>query len=271
MLTGFSYQGEPVFLLLDQWQLYIFYIAVAGAVSWTLYAKWFVFHFMKVRPYVVYSEQSVTQTYNLLKRLSAKINIKTPQLAIYDSPDINAFTTGFSQRHAVIVVSSGLLYSLNHDEQEAVLAHEITHIANHDMFTLSLMQGVINILVMLPSHFAGWAIDKKVFNREDVHGPVYYFVLFILQLSMGFAATMLVMWFSRWREFNADKGAAKLVGNSKMQAALSCLNAGSQHSELSDELGVFGISGNIGKGIKRLFASHPPLTERIMALREDWH
>lgn len=270
-LAGLSYHDEQADFLFSQWQLTIFYISVVGAVTWALYSKWFIFHFMKVRMYVSLPGQSVTQTYNLLGRLSDKLNIQTPQLAIYDSPDINAFTTGFSQQHSIIVVSSGLLYSLNYDEQEAVLAHELTHIANHDMLTLSLIQGVINILVMLPSHFAGWLFDKKLLQRKTTRGVVYYFVLCLLQMSMGFIATMLVMWFSRWREFNADKGAAELVGKCKMQTALSCLNASQQQGDLADELGLFGISGNIGKGIKRVFASHPPLNERIMALREDWH
>jgi len=270
-LTGMSNSEESSIFFLDQWQLYIFYVSIFGAMTWSLCSKWFVCNFMKVRVFTSLTEQSATQTYNLLIHLSDKQNIKPPQLAVYDSSDINAFTTGFSQQHAIIVVSSGLLYSLNHDEQEAVLAHELMHIANHDMLTLSLMQGVINVLVMLPSHCAGWLIDKKILQRKNGLGPAYYIVWTLLQTSMGFIATMLVMWFSRWREFRADKGAAELVGNATMQGALTCLKASRQREELPDELGTFGISGHIGKGMKRLFASHPPLNERIVALREDWH
>lgn len=270
-LTGLSTSHGGSIVFIEQWQLYIFYVAIFGALTWSLCSKWFVCNFMNVRMYTPFTEQSVTQTYNLLTRLSDKQNIKPPQLAVYDSPDINAFTTGFSQRQAIIVVSSGLLYSLNQDEQEAVLAHELSHIANHDMLTLSLMQGVINVLVMLPSHFAGWLIDNKLLHRNHGRGLAYNIVWTFLQVSMGFIATMLVMWFSRWREFRADKGAAKLVGSATMQAALTCLQASRQHEELPDELGSLGISGHIGKGIKRLFSSHPPLNERIFALKEDWH
>ncbi|MGD8484366.1 MAG: protease HtpX [Thioalkalispiraceae bacterium] len=271
MITGLVEISPDSILFLEPWQFYLFLVAMGGALSWTMLSKWFVCKFMRVRQVISPADQYYQQTYNLLGELASRKNICQPQLAIYESADINAFTTGLSQKHAIIVVSSGLLYSLNHDEQKAVLAHEITHIANHDMLALSLMQGVINVMVLLPSHFAGWLIDNKLLKRKNNFGPAYYTSWLILQFSIGFIATMLVMWFSRWREFNADKGAAELVGSNSMQAALCCLQAGRQHHELPGELGSFGISGGIGRGMKRLFASHPPLSERIMALKDEWH
>ena len=271
LLTGLYSEEQRSIFFIEPWQFYLFYLCIFGALMWAFFSKWFVCHFMKIKLLSDTDDKSITQTYHLLVQLSAKKNITPPQLAVYDSSDINAFTTGFSQKHAIVVVSSGLLYGLNYDEQEAVLAHELTHIINYDMLTLSLMQGVINLLIMLPSHLAGWFFDKKILQRKNVRGPAYYLVWLTLQASLGFVATMLVMWFSRWREFRADKGAAMMVGAASMQTVLTCLKVSRQHEELTDELGLFGISGTIGKGLKRLFASHPPLNERIMALKEDWH
>ena len=242
-----------------------------GSVINLFFPKWVLHHLMSVKVVDATSDMSLQQLKVLLDSIAKQQSIKTPVLAVYDSQDINAFTTGFDHHNAVIVVSSGLLYGLNHDEQEAVLAHEVTHIVNHDMLTLSLMHSVLNILVMLPSHLAGWAIDKKILGRKNIHGTAYFISWSLLQLAWGLLATMLVMWFSRWREFRADKGAAELVGTRKMQSALACLKAVREHHDLPDEIGAFGISGHIGRGVKRLFVSHPPLTERIAALKEDWH
>ena len=235
------------------------------------FPQWVLHHLMSVKVVNKTSDTSLQQLKILLENIAKRQSIKTPVLAVYDSQDINAFTTGFDHHNAIIVVSSGLLYGLNHDEQEAVLAHETTHIVNHDMLTLSLMHSVLNILVMLPSHLAGWAIDKKLLGRESIHGSAYFITWSVLQLTWGLLATMLVMWFSRWREFRADKDASELVGTYKMRSALACLKAVREHYDLPDEIGAFGISGHIGRGVKRLFVSHPPLTERIAALKEDWH
>ena len=246
-------------------------LMITGVIINLFFPMWVLRHLMKVRVVDSTSEASLKQLKLLLESIALQQSIKTPTLAVYDSKDINAFTTGYDHHNAIVVVSTGLLYGLNHDEQEAVFAHEVTHIVNHDMLTLSLMHNVLNILVMLPSHFAGWLVDKKVLGKAKTHGPAYYFTWIILQVTWGMLATMLVMWFSRWREFSADKGAAELVGKHKMQSALSCLKAVREHEDLPDEIGAFGISGHIGRGIKRLFVSHPPLNERIAALKEDWH
>lgn len=246
-------------------------IMIAGMVVNLFFPKWALNKLMKVTVVSSSSDRTLQNLYLLLDRLAKQLSIKTPLLAVYDSEDINAFTTGYGQHNAIIVVSRGLLRGLNHDEQEAVLAHEITHVINHDMLTLSLMHNVLNVLVMLPSHFIGWTIDKKLLGRKNIHGTAYYVTWITLLATWGVLATMLVMWFSRWREFRADKGAAALVGKYKMQSALACLKAVREHGDLPDEIGAFGISGNIGRGIKRLFVSHPPLTERIAALKEDWH
>jgi heat shock protein HtpX len=244
---------------------------VASSVVNLFFPGWVLHHLVKVKMVNSSSDTVSRQVFFLLDELARKKTINTPALAVYESKDINAFATGFDHGNAIIVVSRGLLHGLHHDEQQAVLAHELTHIENHDMLTLSLMQNVLNVLVMLPCHIVGWAIDKHLLRRANLHGPAYYITWFSLQVVWGVMATMLVMWFSRWREFRADKGAAELVGVPKMQSALACLRAVQEHDDLPDELGAFGISGHIGKGIKRLFVSHPPLTERIVALRDDGH
>jgi heat shock protein HtpX len=270
-VTGLEILIYNNFAMFESFVFILVLLIFTGSVINLFFPKWILQHLMKVRFVSTATNTSSQQLSLLLESIANQQLIKTPALAVYDSQDINAFTTGYDHHNAIVVVSSGLLYSLNHDEQEAVLAHEVTHIVNHDMLTLSLMHSVLNVIVMLPCHLVGWAFDKKLLGRKNIHGPAYITIWSILQVTWGILATMLVMWFSRWREFRADKGAAEIVGKHKMQSALACLKAVREHHDLPDEIGAFGISGHIGRGVKRLFVSHPPLTERIAALKEDWH
>ncbi len=195
--------------------------------------------------------------------------IGTPEVAIYDSADVNAFATGMSRNKALVAVSSGLLRSMSRDEAEAVVGHEISHVANGDMVTLALIQGVVNTFVIFFSRVIGHLVDRLVFKVERGHGPAFWITSIIAQVVLGILASMIVMWFSRYREFRADAGGARLAGRPKMIAALQRLQAASGQAPLPDQLAAFGIAGGARMaGIKRLFMSHPPLAERIAALQQ---
>jgi heat shock protein HtpX len=192
-------------------------------------------------------------------------NIRRPEVAIYDSPDINAFATGPTRNNALVAVSTGLLQRLGPREVEAVLGHEVSHVANGDMVTLTLIQGVVNTFVFVASRLIGNIVDKVVFRNERGHGPAFWITTLVAELVLAFLATMIVMWFSRQREFRADAGGARLAGRPGMIAALRSLGR-VQGESLPDKMAAFGISGRRGEGLRRLFMSHPPIEERISAL-----
>lgn len=193
--------------------------------------------------------------------------IGMPEVAMYDSPDINAFATGMSKNNALVAVSTGLLRSMSRDEAEAVLGHEVSHVANGDMVTLALIQGVVNTFVMFFSRVIGYTVDKLVFKTERGTGPAFFVTMIIAELVLGVLASIIVMWFSRQREFRADTGGAQLAGRSKMIAALEKLKLGQNNVHLPEKMAAFGISGEKSSGLKRLFMTHPPLEERIAALK----
>lgn len=192
--------------------------------------------------------------------------IATPEVAIYDSPDPNAFATGARRNSALVAVSTGLLRGMNQDEVEGVLAHEVSHVANGDMVTLALVQGVVNVFVIFFARVIGHFVDRVVFKTERGYGIGYYVVSIVAQIVLGILASTVVFWFSRQREFRADAGAARLAGTNRMIAALERLKSGS-NEPLPDQLNAFGISGGVKGGLAALFASHPPLDERIARLR----
>jgi heat shock protein HtpX len=187
-------------------------------------------------------------------------------VAVYESQDVNAFATGASRDKALVAVSTGLLRSMSRDEAEAVLGHEVSHVANGDMITLALIQGVVNTFVIFLSRIVGHFVDRVVFKTERGHGPAFWVTTIVAELVLGILASIIVMWFSRQREFRADHGGATLAGRNKMIAALERLQQ-RMPQPLPDQLAAFGISGAIGHGLKRLFMSHPPLEERIAALK----
>lgn len=202
-----------------------------------------------------------------VRRQAQRAGIGMPEVAIYNAPDINAFATGMSRNNALVAVSSGLLQAMNRDEAEAVLAHEVSHVANGDMVTLALIQGVINTFVIVLSRVIGHVVDRVVFKTQRGYGPAYWITTIIAQVILGILASMIVMWFSRWREYRADHGGATLAGRHKMVAALQRLQQAHSPAQLPDQLAAFGIAGGLGHGLKRLFMSHPPLEERIAALK----
>jgi heat shock protein HtpX len=201
-----------------------------------------------------------------VRRQAAAAGIGMPEVGIFEAPDMNAFATGPRRNNALVAVSSGLLRGMSRREAEAVLGHEISHVANGDMVTLTLIQGVVNTFVIFLSRVIGYVIDRVVFKTERGHGPAFLISVIVAQLVLGILASMIVMWFSRRREFRADAGGAKLEGREPMIAALERLRQ--QHPQpLPDQMAAFGISGGMRQGLMRLFMSHPPLEERIAALR----
>ncbi len=191
--------------------------------------------------------------------------IAMPEVAIYDSPDPNAFATGARRDHALVAVSTGLLRGMNQDEVDAVLAHEVSHVANGDMVTLALIQGVVNVFVLFFARVIGHFVDRVVFKTERGYGIGYYAVSILAQIVLGILASTIVMWFSRQREFRADAGAARLAGARHMAAALERLKSAS-NQPLPEQLNAFGITGGARGGLAALLASHPPLEERIARL-----
>jgi heat shock protein HtpX len=221
-------------------------------------------------------EQPRTQTeqwlVNTVRRQAQAAGIGMPEVGIFNSPEPNAFATGARRDAALVAVSTGLLERMSQNEIEAVLGHEVSHVANGDMVTLTLIQGVVNTFVIFVSRILGDLVDRTLFGRgqsEDEegqsqgNGPAYFILVIVFQLVLGFLANLIVLWFSRQREYRADRGGATLSGRENMIAALERLKAASE--PLPQQFASFGIAGD--KSLKRLFMSHPPLEERIAALR----
>ena len=219
---------------------------------------------------VIESPRNATEQWLLatVRRQAEAAGIGMPEVAIYDAPDVNAFATGMSRNNALVAVSTGLLQSMSQDEAEAVLGHEVSHVANGDMVTLALIQGVVNTFVIFLSRVIGHLVDRVVFKTERGYGPAYYITSIIAQIVFGILASAIVMYFSRMREFRADAGGAQLAGRGKMIAALQRLQSLHEPSRLPDQLVAFGITGGVAEGLRKLFMSHPPLSERIAALQQ---
>ena len=212
------------------------------------------------------SEQWLVST---VRRQAEAAGIAMPEVAVYDAPEINAFATGPSRNNSLVAVSTGLLRAMNRDEAEAVLAHEVSHVANGDMVTMALIQGVLNTFVIVLARVVGRVIDGYISGgRDGAPGIGYYAIVFVLDMIFGLFASMIAMWFSRHREFRADAGGARLAGRDKMIAALERLSQTYGESTLPKQVAAFGISGGVGHGLKKLLMSHPPLVERIQALRD---
>ncbi|ADJ29492.1 protease HtpX [Nitrosococcus watsonii] len=219
---------------------------------------------------VIERPRNATETWLLetVQRHARTVGIDMPEVAIYHSPQPNAFATGWNRDAALVAVSSGLLERMNQEEVEAVLGHEISHVANGDMVTLALIQGVVNTFVIFLARIIGHLVDRVVFKTERGYGPAFFITTLIAQMVLAILASLIVLWFSRQREFRADAGGARLAGKEKMIAALERLGRMAQEG-LPDQLQAFGIAGGRSQGWKRLFMSHPPIEERIAALRTE--
>jgi heat shock protein HtpX len=237
----------------------------AGSFISLAISKWSAKRMMGVR--VITQPANTTESWlvNTVRNQAQQAGIGMPEVGVFESPQPNAFATGARRDAALVAVSTGLLSSMSQQEAEAVLAHEVSHVANGDMVTLALIQGVVNTFVIFLARVIGHTVDRVVFRNEQGHGPAFWITTIVAELVLGLFATMIVMWFSRQREFRADAGGARLAGRQHMIGALERLRQ--RHAgPLPDKMAAFGISGGGGAGIKRLFMSHPPLEERIAAL-----
>ncbi len=240
-------------------------IGFSGSLISLALSKWTAKRAMGVRVIEQPRDASEHWLLDTVRRQAERAGVGMPEVGVFDSPEPNAFATGASRNHALVAVSTGLVSAMSRDEVEAVLGHELTHVANGDMVTLALVQGVVNTFVVFLSRVIGHVVDRVVFRTERGHGPGYYIVAIAAQVLLGFLATMILMWFSRRREFRADAGGAALAGRAKMIAALRRLQA-AHEPQLPSRFAAFGVSGHVGAGLRRLFMSHPPLAERIEAL-----
>jgi len=204
-----------------------------------------------------------------IKKQSQKVGIQMPEVAIFDSPVVNAFATGMSRDSSLVAVSSGLLNMMTKDEAEAVIGHEISHVANGDMVTLTLIQGVVNTFVLFFSRVIGYTVDKVIFKTREGTGPAFFITMIISELLLGVLASIVVMWFSRQREYRADFGGGQLAGKQKMIAALKRLKTQYESNTLPKSIAALGISGEQGIGLKELFSTHPSLDDRIARLQQS--
>lgn len=245
-------------------------MGMSGSFISLLLSKWMAKQSMGV--YVIEQPANSTERWlvETVARQARQLGVGMPEVGIFESPEPNAFATGASKNSSLVAVSTGLLRSMNADEVEAVLGHEMSHVANGDMVTMGLLQGVVNTFVYFFATIAGYLVDRVLFRSEEEDrggfGPAYYITQMLAQIVLSLLATMVVLWFSRWREFRADAGGARLAGRSKMIEALRALQKARETEDLPGQLAAFGITG--GGGISRLFMSHPPLEERIAALQK---
>lgn len=233
-----------------------------GALISLAISKWMAKRSMGVRVITQPANPTEQWLVNTVRAQAEQAGIGMPEVGIFDSPQPNAFATGARRDAALVAVSSGLLRSMSQKEAEAVLAHEVSHVANGDMVTLTLIQGIVNTFVIFLARVIGGLVDR----REDGRGMAYFATVMVAELVLGILASMIVMWFSRQREFRADAGGAHLAGTANMIGALERLKAAHPQA-LPSQMAAFGIAGGPGAGLKRLFMSHPPLDERIAALR----
>jgi len=257
---GGNYTGLLVFAAL---------FGFGGAIISLLMSKWSAKRMMGVR--VIEQPQNATEQWlvETVRAQAAQVGIGMPEVGVFESPDPNAFATGANKNKALVAVSTGLLQRMKRQEVEAVLGHEIGHVSNGDMVTLTLIQGVVNTFVIFLSRVIGGFIDRAVFRNEGGRGMGYFVIVMVLQLLLGVAASVIVMWFSRQREFRADAAGARLAGSGSMIGALEALKRAQDPQGLPEKMAAFAISGGTPTGLKRLFMSHPPLEERIAALRQS--
>ena len=251
---------------LDYWNLLVFaaVFGMGGSFLSLALSKWMAKRLTGARVIDQPRNDAEAWLVGAVSRHAKAAGIGMPEVAIYDAPEPNAFATGARRDAALVAVSSGLLRGMERSEVDAVLAHEVSHVANGDMITLALIQGVVNTFVIFASRVIGHLVDRTVFKTERGHGPAFYITAIVAQLLLGILATIIVMSFSRAREFRADAGAAQLAGREPMIAALRRL-AGPREP-LPDQLAAFGIAGPVRHGFRRLFATHPTIEERIAAL-----
>jgi heat shock protein HtpX len=260
------FQQNGVNLNLDQLLLMSAVIGMSGSFISLLMSKWMAKSSMGVHVIERPSDPTEQWLVNCVQRLARSAGIGMPEVGIFDSPSPNAFATGFNKNSALVAVSTGLLQQMDADEVEAVLGHEISHVANGDMVTMGLLQGVVNTFVIFLARIAGFFVDRVLLRNERGFGPGFFITQMVAQMVFSILASVIVMWFSRYREFHADAGGANLAGRQKMIDALRALQRAHDPEALPGGMAAFGITGG---GFSRLFMSHPPLEERIAALQQQ--
>lgn len=245
-------------------------LGFGGAFISLLMSKWIAKRSMGVQ--VIDQPRSAAEAWllNTVKGHADRVGIGMPEVGVFDMPEMNAFATGANRNKALVAVSTGLLNGMSQQEAEAVIGHEISHVANGDMVTLTLIQGVVNTFVFFIARIVGNFVDRAVFKNEEGRGPAYFISVIVAEILLGLLASMIVMWFSRQREFRADAGGAQLAGTGSMIGALERLKMEMERRQphgLPEQMQAFGISAGVPQGFRRLFMSHPPLEERIAALR----
>ena len=220
------------------------------------------------RAQVVTSPANETERWlvTTIGELASRASIRMPEVAIFPSDDMNAFATGMKRNNALVAVSSGMLRRMDKEKIRAVLAHEVAHVKNGDMITLALIQGVVNTFVIFFARVIGYTVDRVIFRNERGHGIGFWVTTIIAEICLAMLASIIVLWFSRKREYRADSGSADLVGKKPMIGALEALKASIQQPHLPDQMAAFGISGTKKQGLKALFATHPNLDDRINTL-----
>lgn len=257
-------QSNGVDLNMSALLVYAGVIGFSGSFISLLLSKSIAKMSMRVRTIQQPGSQMESWLMSVVESQAKTLGLRTPEFGIFDSASPNAFATGWNKNDALVAVSTGLLNSMSRDEVEAVLAHEMSHVANGDMVTMALIQGVMNTFVVFLSRVIGFLVDRLIFKVERGHGPGFWVVSIVAEILLGMLAMVVVMWFSRWREYRADAGAAQLVGKYKMISALEALKGDRGPVELPDEMAALAI--NAGK-VQALFSSHPPLDQRIAALQ----
>ncbi len=257
--SGGSWSGLLVFAAL---------FGFGGAFISLLMSKWSAKRMMGVRVIDQPSNPTEQWLVNTVRAQAEQVGIGMPEVGIFDSPEPNAFATGANKDKALVAVSTGLLQRMNRQEVEAVLGHEVGHVANGDMVTLTLIQGVVNTFVIFLARIVGNIVDRAVFRSEDGRGVGYFVTVIVAEIVFGILASIIVAWFSRQREFRADAAGARLAGTNSMIGALEALKRVHDPHPLPAQMAAFGIAGGVPTGLKKLFMSHPPLDERIAALRE---
>lgn len=263
---GSTLDAQGVNLNLNALLLVSGIVGMTGSFISLAISKWMAKKSMGV--HVIEHPQNQTEQWlmSIVNKQANTVGIGMPEVGIFDSPDLNAFATGMNRNNALVAVSTGLLRNMNQDEVEAVVGHEMSHVANGDMVTLTLIQGVVNTFVYFFASIIGHVVDRVVFKTERGYGPAFYITRMAAQILLSILASMIVMWFSRYREFKADAGGAKLAGNRKMISALQALQRAHEPEEMPGQLAAFGINGS---SVSKLFMSHPPLSERIAALQSS--
>jgi heat shock protein HtpX len=246
--------------------LFAAFFGFTGSLISLAMSKWMAKNAMGVQ--IITQPRNATESWllNAVAAHARKVGIGMPEVGVFESPEPNAFATGARRDNALVAVSTGLLGRMSERQVDAVLGHEITHVSNGDMVTLALIQGVVNTFVIFLSRIIGNIVDRTVFRSEDGRGPAYFISVIVSEIVLGILASLIVLWFSRQREFRADRGGAKLSGRANMIAALEALK--STHQPLPQQFAAFGIAdGTVARGFQKLRLTHPPLEERIAALR----